>query len=125
VVAGYRMGERALRDLGLPRHSASLRVIHRSPAEVQYSCVVDGLQAATGASPGKLNLKVETVSVDELSSVIEDRKTGRRLTFKLRPDLAETIGDLPPDQLEAQGRKVAGLPDDSIFTVSEAAPEAN
>src|SRR3954447_14031898 len=54
AVVGYRMGERALKDLGLHRHSFSLMVVHRCPAQVQYSCVADGLQAATGASPGKL-----------------------------------------------------------------------
>ena len=58
AVAGYRIGERALQELHLPRHNFSLRVVHRCPAQVQYSCMADGLQAATGASPGKLNLKV-------------------------------------------------------------------
>ena len=51
AVAGYRIGERALKELGLPRHSFRLLVVHRSPAEVQYSCVADGLQAATGRAP--------------------------------------------------------------------------
>lgn len=119
AVAGYRMGERAIRDLGLPRHSLSLLVLHRSPAEVQYSCMADGLQAATGASPGKLNLKVETVPADDLSTVIENRKTGRRLVFKLQPELVKAIDGLPPDRLEEQGRRVVGLPDDAIFTVTE------
>src|SRR4051794_23181590 len=81
AVAGYRIGERALKDLALPRHSFQLSVIHRAPAQVQYSCVADGLQAATGASPGKLNLKLEEVAVERLCTTIEDRKTGRKLTF--------------------------------------------
>jgi formylmethanofuran dehydrogenase subunit E len=58
AVAGYRIGERALKELSVPRHSFGLLVLHRAPAEVQYSCVTDGLMAATGASPGKLNLKL-------------------------------------------------------------------
>src|SRR4051812_35439965 len=77
AVAGYRIGERALEDLSLPRHSLRLSVVHRAPAQVQYSCVADGLQAATGASPGKLNLRVEEVPVERLSTTVEDRKTGR------------------------------------------------
>ncbi len=64
AVAGYRMGERAMKDLDLPRQSFSLGVVHRCPAKVQYSCMADGLQAATGASPGKLNLKVEEAPVE-------------------------------------------------------------
>jgi formylmethanofuran dehydrogenase subunit E len=119
AVAGYRIGERALKDLNLPRHSFALRVVHRCPPEVQYSCVADGLQAATGASPGKLNLKVEDAPADRLSTVVEDRTTGRRLTFTLRPELARSIRDLPFEKLEAEGERVARLPDDSLFRVVE------
>jgi formylmethanofuran dehydrogenase subunit E len=119
AVAGYRMGERALKDLGVPRHSFGLLVVHKAPAEVQYSCVADGLMAATGASPGKLNLKVEEVSVDRLSTTIEDRQSGRRLTFTLRPEFVRSIRDLPMERLEAEGRRVVALPDEAIFTVTE------
>ncbi|WP_375760821.1 FmdE family protein [Corallococcus exercitus] len=35
AVAGYRMGEHALQQLGLPRGSFKLEVIHHSPANVQ------------------------------------------------------------------------------------------
>ncbi len=51
AVTGYRIGERALKELGLARHSHELMVIHRCPAEVQFSCIADGVQAATGAAP--------------------------------------------------------------------------
>lgn len=119
AVAGYRIGERALKELGLPRHSFSLLAIHRAPAEVQYSCIADGLQASTGVSPGKLNLKVEVVSAGRLSTSVEDRKSGRKLTFTLRPEFARSIRDLPSERLEAEGRRVAALPDGDIFTVVE------
>ena len=58
AVAGYRMGERALREFHQPRGSFALDVTHKTPMEVQYSCVADGWQAATGASPGKLILNI-------------------------------------------------------------------
>lgn len=125
AVAGYRVGQRALEELGLPRHSFRLLVVHRSPAEVQYTCVADGLQAATGTSPGKLNLKLEEVSVERLSTTVEDRESGRRLTFTLRPELARSITDLPHERLEAEGRRVAELPDDQIFTMTESEPEGD
>src|SRR4051812_27670794 len=119
AVAGYRIGARALNELDLPRHSLALRVVHRCPAQVQYSCMADGLQAATGASPGKLNLTVEETPVDQLSTVVMDRTTGRLLTFTLRPEFARSIRDLPSDRLAAEGERVARLPDDAIFRVSE------
>ena len=73
---GYRMGDRAMRELGLPRQSFNLLVVHHAPAEVQYSCVADGLQAATGASPGKLNLKLVEASVEQLTPRSRTEKPG-------------------------------------------------
>jgi formylmethanofuran dehydrogenase subunit E len=119
AVVGYRMGLRAATDLGLPRQSFALEVVHRCPAEVQYSCMADGLQAATGASVGKLNLKVEAAEVAQLRTTVKDRKSGRTLTFTLRPELASTIRDLPYERLEAEGKRVAGLADDAIFVVED------
>jgi formylmethanofuran dehydrogenase subunit E len=119
AVAGYRIGERALKELGLPRQSFRLLVVHRAPAEVQYSCVADGLLASTGASPGKLNLRLEEAPVDRLATTVEDRESGRKLLFTLRPEFVRSVRDLPMDRLDAEGRRVADLPDDAIFTVSE------
>jgi hypothetical protein len=42
------MGERALDDLAVQRGSFALDVTHRKPFKVQYSCIADGWQAATG-----------------------------------------------------------------------------
>jgi formylmethanofuran dehydrogenase subunit E len=52
VVAGYRMGEYAMKQLGLDRYSFDLEVQHHTPHKVQYSCIADGAAAATGASLG-------------------------------------------------------------------------
>ncbi|MFO0954805.1 MAG: formylmethanofuran dehydrogenase subunit E family protein, partial [Isosphaeraceae bacterium] len=121
---GCRIGERALKDLGLPRHSFPLMVVHHCPAQVQYSCIADGVQAATGASPGKLNLVVKESTLEGLKTVVEDRKTGRRLTFVLRPGFIESIRDVPYERFDAEVRRIAGLSDDAIFTVSKSDGEA-
>jgi formylmethanofuran dehydrogenase subunit E len=117
AVVGYRMGERALKDLNVPRQSFTLMVVHRAPMQVQYTCMADGLQASTGASVGKLNLRLEEAPRPALKTTVVDRKTGRRLTFTIDPDLAASITDLPYDRLEAEGRRVAALPDDKLFRV--------
>jgi hypothetical protein len=119
AVAGYRIGERALKELGLPRQSHDLDVVHRCPAEVQYSCMADGVQAATGASPGKLNLRLEPAPREDLRTVIRDKRSGRTLTFTLEPEFARSILDLPMGRGIAEGRRVASLPDDAIFRVVE------
>ncbi|MDG3008321.1 formylmethanofuran dehydrogenase subunit E family protein [Paludisphaera mucosa] len=115
AVAGYRMGERALKELGLPRHDFNLLVVHHSPAEVQYTCIADGLQAATGTSPGKLNLRLEEASVDGLKTVVSDRRSNKSVTFTLKPEFIRSVVDLPHERLEAEGRRVASLPDEAIF----------
>ena len=120
AVAGYRIGERALKELGLPRHSHKLEVVHSCPMQVQYSCMADGLSAATGASPGKLNLRLEESPVDGLKTLVSDRGRGRSVTFTLKPEFIRSISDLPGNRLEAEGRRVASLPDEAIFNVSEA-----
>ena len=86
AVAGYRIGERALKELGLARHSHELDVVHRCPMQVQYSCMADGLQAATGASSGKLNLHIEEATVDGLQTVVRNRST------RPRPDIHSQAG---------------------------------
>jgi hypothetical protein len=119
VVAGYRIGERALKDLGMRRHSHELEVVHHCPMQVQFSCMADGLSAATGASPGKLNLRIEETPASGLKTMVKDREHGRILTFTLNPDFVRSVTDLPFERLEAEGRRVASLPDDAIFSVSE------
>ena len=98
AVAGYRIGERAIKDLGLPRHSHHMDFVHHSPLMVQYSCMADGLSAATGASPSKLNLRIEETTVSGLQTVIRDRERGRSLTFTLKPEFVRSISDLPGDR---------------------------
>jgi formylmethanofuran dehydrogenase subunit E len=117
AVAGYRIGERALKELGLSRQSHELEVIHHSPAEVQYSCIADGVQAATGASPGKLNLRIEQATREDLCTVIRDKQSGRSLTFTIKPEFARSMSNLPMERLEGEGRRVAAMPDDGIFQV--------
>ena len=124
AVVGYRIGARAGRELELPRHDFRWRVVHRAPEEIQYRCVADGLSAATGATVGKLNLVVETVERSALETIVTDRRSGRSLRFRLRPELAATIADLPYDRLSAEGARVAALPDEAIFTLEPIAPQA-
>lgn len=119
AVAGYRIGERALKELGLPRHSHDLDVVHYCPLQVQYSCMADGLSAATGASTGKLNLHIHEAPVDGLQTLVKDRGHGRSLIFTLKPEFIRSIANLPFDRLEAEGRRVALLPDGAIFNVRE------
>lgn len=117
AVAGYRMGVRALKELGEPRGSFALDVTHRTPFEVQYSCIADGWQAATGVSAGKLNLHLTQVAAKELETDIKDQKTGETLAFRLRPEFLKKYLNLQQQKQPAAARSVLAMPDDQIFTV--------
>jgi formylmethanofuran dehydrogenase subunit E len=117
AVVGYRMGERALHELGLERHSHDLRVSHFCPKKVQFTCMADGVHAATGASGGKLNLQIFESARGELHTTFENIKTGRSVTFRIEPKLAEKIKDLPYDQFEAVSAGLAKEPDEALFSM--------
>ena len=51
--------------------------------------------------------------------MIRDAKSGRVMTFTLKPEFIRSVANLPIDRLEAEGRRVAGLRDDEIFSVVE------
>jgi len=117
AVAGYRMGERALRELRLSSGSFSLEVLHKTPFKVQWSCVADGVQAATGVSVGKLNLWLEKAPVQDTRTIIINRKTGKELVFRLQPQFVKRFLNLPENELGAAGREVLSLSDSQIFSV--------
>jgi formylmethanofuran dehydrogenase subunit E len=112
------MGERALHDLNVNRGSFALDVTHRTPSQVQYSCVADDWQAATGGSAGKLNLHIAEVPAQDTEIVIRDRQTGKALVLWLRKEFLAQYLNIPQEKQKDAGREVAGLADDQIFTVS-------
>jgi formylmethanofuran dehydrogenase subunit E len=118
AVAGYRIGERALKELKLPRGSFLLEVVHSAPEEVQWSCIADGIQVSTGASEGKLNLKVVTAAPGEVITRILDRRTGKTLVFRLKPQFVARYLEVSHDKLDAAGAEVLALQDDQIFVMA-------
>jgi formylmethanofuran dehydrogenase subunit E len=117
AVAGYRMGERALKELKLPRGTFDLEVVHMTPNEVQYSCIADGAQAATGVSVGKLNLKLVKAQAKDVETIIRDKKSGQTVIFRLNPEFLQRYLNLSHDKLADAGKKVLTLPDEQIFSV--------
>lgn len=119
AVAGYRMGQRALRELGLPRGSFDVTVQHESPREVQYSCIADGAQAATGASVGRLNLSWTEVPRDATRTVFRARDGARSVSYRLTQSFLARYRDTPRERLAAAGAEVIALRDDEIFEASD------
>jgi formylmethanofuran dehydrogenase subunit E len=117
AVAGFRMGEFALHELGLPRGSFDLEVIHHTPHQVRYSCMADGEAAATGASLGKLNLTLADAAPAETHTVFRRRSTGQAVDLRFTAAFAARYLDVPRDRLAEAGREVMVLRDADIFEV--------
>jgi formylmethanofuran dehydrogenase subunit E len=115
VVAGYRMARYALARLGLPKQSFDLEVTHKSPRQVQYSCIADGASAATGASLGKLNLSLVEVPAAELVTIYRRRSTGAEVRLRPTRAFAARFTNVPRPELGKAGRAVLALSDGEIF----------
>ena len=118
-VAGHRMGRRALELLGLPRGSRELVAIVRTPMDARYAAVADGIEAATGATMGRLSLLLEEArSLEEAASVFSNRSGGESLTLRLRPEFLERAASASGPDAEALALKVATMEDSEIFESS-------
>lgn len=115
AVAGYRMGEHALRVLDLPHGSFDLEVVHFSPHEVQYACIADGAAAATGASMGKLNLTLTDAPRTETHTTYRRKSSGKTVTLRITDAFAARFTNVPREELGKAGREVLSLHDDEIF----------
>jgi formylmethanofuran dehydrogenase subunit E len=121
AVAGYRMGDAALRELGTKRGSFDLQVTHYAPQEVQWSGIVDGLQAATGTSLGKLNLRLVNAPLGQMRSVVLDKKAGKSITLRLSESFVKANSNLTRRKLFIAGEAVADQPASEIFSMQVSA----
>jgi formylmethanofuran dehydrogenase subunit E len=118
AVAGYRMGEAALSALGLSRSSEDLEVVHYSPRLRQFSSIVDGLQAATGASLGQWNLAIVEIKAGLTASVVRNKRTGRSVRLTLLASFVKEYGGLPAGARAAAASRLTGIPQQQIFTLA-------
>jgi formylmethanofuran dehydrogenase subunit E len=115
AVAGYRMSEFALHTLGLKRGDFALTVEHISPREVRFACVVDGIQAATGASLGRLQLTLTEAKVEQLATVFKNKTSGQSLTLRPTAAFIKRFMEVPREQARAAGKQAMTLPAAEVF----------
>jgi len=115
AVAGYRMGQAAMKQLGLGRASGDCEVIHHAPVDVELSSVVDGLQAATGASLGKRNLLLVDSAGGESHSVVRNRKTNRQVRLTLTAGFLKAHRGMAAAAAAAAGARLIAVPESEIF----------
>lgn len=117
AVFGHRAATRALAALELQRGSFDLVVEHFSPREVQYSCIADGVQAASGASLGKLNLTLADAKLADLRTTFLKKSTGQKITITPSEKFRKEMLGVDRAHLLAAGRKAAAMADDELMKV--------
>jgi len=121
ALTAYRIGKDALKRFGVTRdRSWEIVVTHKAPKTVRYTCMLDGLLAATGCSPGKMNLVHETVEGEEqLETIIVHKPSGKKLVYKLTKTLRDKIRDVDQAGFPAAAKALDAMKDDEVFTVEE------
>lgn len=118
LAIGVRMGllaKKTLRSNGFKDLSVTVNTGNKTP----LSCVVDGIQVATGCTLGKGNIAVTNLS--ELSAVFHAKHKAIRV--KMRTEVFQSLkaellhGD--PSKMEETARKISSIRDAKLFSVEE------
>jgi len=109
MVAGLRMGRLALRLLGHPGYHGIQAVVETGTTP-PISCMIDGIQMATGCTTGKGNLVVRDGGEPRATFVAG----GKTLRVQLKPQLVEEFRTT--EEPEELARRVLHLPKEELFT---------
>ncbi|RLF00248.1 MAG: hypothetical protein DRJ63_03045 [Thermoprotei archaeon] len=93
LVLGYRAGARACEVLD-PSDEFTLYCIVKTPLKTPYTCAIDGIQASTRCTLGKLSIKIEESTLEKIAYIFVDKRTGRRLELRLKPGVAKWIEEV-------------------------------
>lgn len=122
IALGIRIGDDAMRTLkAKPRE---LDVTYFSGAEAPCPCVVDGILAATSASPGQSSLRVsaERAAAGEFGkAVIRHRPTGATIEYVIPMSAWPALRDANKLPVVARWNAVMQAADDALFVRREVA----
>lgn len=107
LVCGLRMGLLTLRELDSRGHF-DLRAHVETGTTPPLSCLIDGIQVATGCTLGKGNIEV----LHRNKARATFSKGERRLLVDLRPEVLELVEE---GDAEALARRVMELEDEELF----------
>jgi len=116
LAIGVRMGllaKRTLKSNGFGDLSVTVNTGNKPP----LSCVVDGIQVATGCTLGKGNIAVTNLS--EVSAVFHTKR--RTIRVKMKTEVFQSLKaellDGGPEKMEETARKISSIPDAKLFSI--------
>ena len=118
LAIGVRMGLLATRTLKSSGFD-DMHVVVNTGKKPPLSCVVDGIQAATGCTLGKGNIAVENLG--DISAVFHTKRQTIRIKMKAETFqcLKDELLNGDPEKMEETARKVSSLPDSKLFQIEK------
>ena len=95
LILGYRAGLRACEVLN-PKGYHSLHCVAYIPLKIPYTCSLDGIQASTGCTLGKLNIEIHRADVKDIRFIFINKENGKKLELRLNYDIVKEVikGDM-------------------------------
>jgi formylmethanofuran dehydrogenase subunit E len=117
LVVGVRAGLTGLRELQTRKQKREVFATAQLPYSVPYSCILDGVQVATGCTTGNKRLTFEDSSN---LMILFRNKAGRSVTISILPEAIEELRrDLVNEvSSEAAAYKAASMADEELFAVT-------
>lgn len=117
AVLGYRLGLWILARLGCGKYFGA-SVTARGPRITPFTCMLDGIQMATGYTLGKGNLKLEGGTADALFDIEVVTEDGRCLSIQVPGEVENTFAPWMAQELTEQQifDKVMAEPSSNLWT---------
>ena len=120
LAIGVRMGLLARKTLK-SNGFRDLSVIVNTGNNPPLSCVVDGIQVATGCTLGKGNIAV--TNLNEISAAFHAKHKAIQVKMKTEvfQNLKSELLHGNPEKMEETARKISSIPDAKLFSIEELA----
>jgi hypothetical protein len=133
VAIGAMIGDDAIQRLQTPGQW-EIEVICWMPPDRQrppFTCILDGLQASSGATLGKQNIRMDfdpaiVQTAQPVVYIVHKTPAGtadRGLRYDIGPTLAGILARSSPERVEQIAREIAGHRPDELFTIQPIPPE--
>lgn len=111
LVLGIKMGLLAKNILKSDPFNmkAEVHTLKRPP----YSCIIDGIQIASGCTLGKGNISIQ--KDQKIYSIF--MKDSEKITIIMKPEILESLQDITREELEDYARALFTRKDDELFDV--------
>ena len=122
LVLGIRMGSIGLRELRVERGNPKLRVTVMTRPSVPFSCVIDGIQAATKCTVGnrKLRLTNSPKNIVAKFEILEGNRVTVTLNLAKQEELEKQLSKHPSFQeMEKIARNIISVPETGLFKVKK------